>query len=140
MKKILVPLAFMLLAAGCGSSQPAATANPTPTPQPMTASPAPTPTPTNGPVKTFNVSGQNYSFSPSTISVNKGDTVKITFTNNGGWPHNFALDEFNVKSQTVQVGQSDTVQFVADKAGSFQFYCSVANHKAMGMVGTLTVK
>src|SRR5882672_6015209 len=31
--------------------------------------------------KEFTVTGQNFSFSPSTLTVNKGDTVKITFKN-----------------------------------------------------------
>jgi uncharacterized cupredoxin-like copper-binding protein len=32
------------------------------------------------------------------------------------------------------------VQFVADKTGTFEFYCSVGNHRQMGMVGTLVVQ
>lgn len=92
-----------------------------------------------GNVKTFTVTGQNFSFSPSEIKVNKGDTVKIIFQNSGGF-HDFVLDEFNVKTASIPSGQSATLQFVADKTGSFQYYCSVANHRAMGMFGTLTVQ
>jgi len=141
-KKILAPLAFVLLAAGCGSAQPAAAPNPSQSPQPMTATPVPTPTPTptTGVVKTFNITAANFSFTPSTLTVNKGDTVKIVLNNTGSWPHNFTLEAFNVQTKTIQTGQSDTVQFVADKTGSFQFYCSVDSHKDKGMVGTLTVK
>jgi len=139
--KLLAPLAFGLLAAGCFGSGTTTTVSPSP--QPMTASPAPTPSPTpaDATVKSFTVEGKNFSFSPSTLTVNKGDTVKITFNNTGSYPHNWGVDEFTgARTQIVQPGQSDTIQFVADKAGSFEFYCSVANHKAMGMVGNLTVK
>jgi len=50
------------------------------------------------------------------------------------------LMTFSAGSKTIQSGATDTFQFVADKAGTFQYYCSVGNHKAMGMVGTLTVQ
>jgi plastocyanin len=89
-------------------------------------------------VKEFTIDGSNYKFAPNTISVNQGDTVKINFKNTGGF-HNFVIDEFNAKTKTIPINQEDSIEFVADKAGSFQFYCSVGNHRAMGMVGTLTV-
>jgi nitrite reductase (NO-forming) len=90
-------------------------------------------------VKTFTVTGQNYSFTPSTITVKKGDTVKITFKNLNG-NHNFIIDEFNVNSGIIAGGEQKTINFVADKTGSFQYYCSVGSHRAMGMWGTLKVE
>ncbi len=104
---------------------------------PHTASP-PTTGNAVGAEKDFTVTGQNYSFSPSTITVNKGDRVKITFVSGGG-THDFKIDEFNVASQRMSDGAQDVVQFVADKAGTFKYYCSVGSHRAMGMEGTLTV-
>jgi nitrosocyanin len=93
----------------------------------------------DGAVKEFTVEGKNFSFTPSTMTVNKGDTVKITFKNSGGM-HDFKIDEFNVATKQIQSGASETVEFTADKAGTFDYYCSVGNHRAMGMQGTLTVK
>ncbi len=94
---------------------------------------------TPGAVKEFTVTGSSFKFVPATLSVNKGDTVKITFKNSDG-QHNIMFDDFSAGSKTIQSGATDTFQFVASKSGSFQYYCSVGNHKAMGMVGTLTVK
>lgn len=91
------------------------------------------------PVKQFTVSGQNFSFTPSTLTVKKGDKVKITFKNVNGM-HNLKIDEFNVGTQTIQGGAQETIEFVADKTGSFQYYCSVGTHRAMGMWGTLKVE
>lgn len=91
-------------------------------------------------VKEIAVSGSEFAFSPNTINVNKGDTVKVTFTNTGKFPHNFTISELNVASKTISPGQSDTVTFVADKAGTFTYFCSVPTHKDKGMVGTLTVQ
>ncbi|MGI8419036.1 MAG: cupredoxin domain-containing protein [Candidatus Levyibacteriota bacterium] len=89
-------------------------------------------------VKQFTVEGKNFSMTPSKLSVNKGDKVEITYKNTDG-THDFVLDEFNARTKVLQGGEEATVSFTADKAGSFHYYCSVGNHRAMGMVGTLTV-
>jgi plastocyanin len=120
----------------------------TPTPTPTT--PAPTPTPSgldlgiNGgistaPVKEFTISGKNFSFTPNTIAVNKGDHVKITFQNTAGF-HNLVIDEYGVATAQKQAPDTETIEFIADKVGTFEYYCAVGTHRAMGMVGTLTVK
>ena len=90
-------------------------------------------------VKEFTVEAVPYSFSLSTMEVNKGDTVKITVKNTKG-THDLKIDEFNVGTRTLQAGEEQTITFVADKAGSFHYYCSVGNHRAQGMWGTLTIK
>lgn len=92
-----------------------------------------------GTEKDFTVTGQNYSFTPNKLTVSKGDKVKITFKNSGGF-HDLVIDEFNVSTKKIQSGEEDTVTFTADRAGSFQYYCSVDGHRSMGMWGTLTVK
>lgn len=96
-----------------------------------------TPT-TSGNVKEFVVSGDNFTFAPKVLSVKKGDTVKIVFKNTGGF-HDLKIDEFNVATPQIQGGAEASIEFVADKAGSFQYYCSVGKHRSMGMWGTLTV-
>ncbi len=98
-----------------------------------------TTTVTTPPVKTFTVTGSNFAFSPSTLTVNKGDKVVINFVNSGG-THDFKIDEFGVATAQINGGQSQTVSFTADKTGTFEYYCSVGTHRQMGMVGTLTVK
>lgn len=90
-------------------------------------------------IKEFVVDGQNYSFSPSMITVKKGDTVKLTFKNIGGF-HDFVIDEFAASTKRINTGQEETIQFVADKTGLFEYYCSVGSHRAMGMKGTLVVE
>jgi plastocyanin len=92
-----------------------------------------------GTTKEFTITGSSFSFAPNAITVNKGDTVKITFKNANGF-HDLVIDEFNARTQKINGGQSETITFVADKAGTFEYYCSVGTHRQMGMVGTLTVK
>ncbi len=90
------------------------------------------------PVKEFTVTGKNFSFSPSTITVKKGDKVKITFINQSGF-HDFKIDEFGVATPQKQSPDTEILEFTADKAGSFEYYCSVGSHRSMGMRGTLQV-
>ena len=89
-------------------------------------------------VKEFTVTGSSFAFAPNTLSVKKGDTVKIIFKNSGGM-HDFVIDEFSARTKQIQGGSEDSVTFVADKAGAFEYYCSVGKHRQMGMKGTLTV-
>ena len=91
------------------------------------------------PLKEFTLSAKNFSFTPSTIRVQKGDRVKITLQNTGGM-HDFVIDEFGVATKKIQDGQSDTIEFTADKSGVFEFYCSVGTHRAMGMKGSFIVE
>ncbi len=90
-------------------------------------------------IKEFSVDEVPFSLSPSTITVNRGDTVRITVKNKQG-THDFKIDEFNSSTRVLNAGEEQIITFVADKTGTFQYYCSVGNHRAMGMVGTLIVR
>ena len=154
--KIIIAIVVVLLILGGGafflSQNKSGTPTPTPqvtqtqeepsattTPQVMGEESTPSGAMTQGETKEFTVTSSNFKFAPATLTVKKGDTVKIIFKNSGGF-HDFVIDEFNVKTNTIQGGASETVEFVADKAGTFDYYCSVGNHRQMGMQGTLTVQ
>ncbi len=89
-------------------------------------------------VKEFVISGKNFAFTPNSMSVRKGDTVRVIFKNTDGF-HDFKIDEFGVATKQIQGGSQEVVEFVADKVGSFEYYCSVGAHRKNGMWGTLTV-
>lgn len=91
-----------------------------------------------GAVREFTVVGSNFAFAPTLMTVKKGETVRITFVNSGG-KHDLKIDEFHAVTKIIEGGAQETIEFVADKVGSFEYYCSVGSHRAMGMKGTLTV-
>lgn len=93
---------------------------------------------TMGGIKQGVIELSNFKFVPDAIQVNEGDTVVITVKNTQG-VHDFVIDEYNVKTKTLKEGESEDVTFVASKKGTFQFYCSIGQHKVMGMVGTMIV-
>lgn len=49
--------------------------------------------------------------------------------------HNFNIDEFNVHTKNLRPSESQTITIVADKTGTFEYYCTI--HP--GMNGTITV-
>ncbi len=101
--------------------------------------PTNTETNTTGTVKNFTISAENFSFSPSSITVNKGDRVRITFKNKAG-THDWRIDELGVMTQKLSGENEEVVEFIAQTAGVYEYYCSVGNHRAMGMKGTLNVQ
>ncbi|MFA6251533.1 MAG: cupredoxin domain-containing protein [Candidatus Paceibacterota bacterium] len=87
----------------------------------------------------FAINGGNFYFKPNIITAKQGDVISVTFKNDDGF-HDFVIDEFNVKTQTLKSGGEETITFTVDKKGSFEFYCSVGSHRQMGMKGTLIVE
>lgn len=120
------------------TATPGATTTPVATGSPK-VSPTATASPAAGTVKTFNVTGKAFSFTPSEIKVKKGDTVKIVFTNQQG-SHDWVVDEFSARTKVLSSGQTETIQFVANKTGTFEYYCSVGTHRQLGMKGKLIVE
>lgn len=93
----------------------------------------------SGKIVEVTVEGSNYKFTPNVINAKKGDTVILIFKSTGAI-HNLVIDEFGVETNKIGDGEEEEVEFVADKTGTFEYYCSVANHKFMGMTGKLIVE
>jgi len=90
-------------------------------------------------IREITVSAKKWEFEPSTIEVNKGDRVMLTITSEDV-EHGFSLPDFQVDVK-LSPGKTVPVEFVADKAGTFDFFCSVycgSGHR--DMVGKLVVK
>ena len=87
----------------------------------------------------FEITGSNFAFSQSEIRVKEGDVVTINFESTDGF-HDWVVDEFNAATAKVNTDGTTSVTFVADKKGTYEYYCSVGNHRAQGMVGTLVVE
>lgn len=90
-------------------------------------------------VKSFNLTAKSWEFSPSVITVNKGDTVKLTITSLDE-VHGFTLPDFGIRVN-LEPGKATPVEFVASQTGAFTFFCSVFcgdGHSAMR--GQLIVK
>jgi nitrite reductase (NO-forming) len=90
-------------------------------------------------ISSFDISAKPFEFSLKEIKVKKGTKVKINLTVTQGM-HDFVVDEFNARTKQITTGQADSIEFTADKSGTFEYYCSVGTHRQMGMVGKLIVE
>ena len=104
---------------------------PTPPPTPTLTPPAPEPTPPPAP-KTVNVTIQNFSFNPATVTVNPGDTV--VFKNLDGVAHTATASGGAFDSGYIQPGETKSIT-VAQK-GSYSYFCIPHPY----MKGTLVVQ
>jgi plastocyanin len=94
------------------------------------------------------VAGPGYSFSPSAISVARGETVTFEVTSMGGLVHEFMVGPADAVAadtegtpEVADLGmmQTGAVTMTFDGSGPYAFACHVAGHYEAGMRGTITV-
>lgn len=82
-------------------------------------------------------------YEPEIVEVNKGDRVILNLTNlerTYDATHGFALPGYNITS-SIEAGETVTLDFLADKAGVFSFYCTeFCSALHLEMVGYFLVK
>jgi cytochrome c oxidase subunit 2 len=93
-------------------------------------------------LQVFNISAKMCNFIPNKIKVKTGDRVKI-YIRSFDAMYGFSIPEYSV-DVTIDAEQEGTVDFVADKAGEFQFFssvfCTAPSAKPKEVVGTMTVE
>lgn len=82
---------------------------------------------------------KNFTFGTSKITVKKGAKLVVAVKNAEGF-HDFVIDELEVNSGPIDEGTVWEYTIPTDKAGSFEYYCSVGKHREMGMKGTLVIE
>ena len=99
----------------------------------------------------YNIVGTNFEFDVKEMRVKKGDEITVVLAVEDGF-HDWAIDGFELRhddgiqngntigTKQIRAGESSTVTFIADKVGEFEYYCSVGNHRELGMVGKLIVE
>jgi heme/copper-type cytochrome/quinol oxidase subunit 2 len=105
---------------------------------------------TQSEIKEIPVNVFSWGFEPNKIEVNKGDLVKLDFkTNNDEVSlyngHGFGIEGYSINVFLVK-GTNQTVEFEADKPGTFTFRCTsfcalpdAPESEHFGMTGTLVV-
>jgi len=84
------------------------------------------------------VSARRFAFTPKTITVAKGERIKLVVTAEDV-DHGFAIKEFGI-DQEIKAKETKVIELTPDKEGRFQFTCSVFCGDGHGdMVGELIV-
>ncbi len=87
----------------------------------------------NSDVKEFTVKAFRFGYTPDTITVNKGDKVRIII-NNTDTLHGIRIPDLGIKG-------NDILEFTADKSGEFNWYCAnMCGGGHMDMGGKFIVK
>ncbi len=89
--------------------------------------------------RTVDVVVDNWSFTPSSIPMKKGETVAVRLTAVAGM-HSFSVPELGI-NQRVEAGQTVTVTIPTDRTGAFSFRCAIpcgSGHR--DMKGTIVVQ
>lgn len=88
--------------------------------------------------RTITLDAQQFAYSPSTITVNQGDDVRLQLVSTDV-THGFYLDSYGIETAALP-GRPSTVEFVANRAGTFRFRCSqTCGPLHPFMIGELTV-
>lgn len=104
------------------------------------------------------VQATEFRFEPASLTVKKGQRVRIKLENRGTQLHDFSADaptERVIARSTgdhahetppaklhvsAAPGKAGTLTFTATATGTFPFWCSVSGHREAGMVRQMTVQ
>ena len=122
-------------AGSAAANSPSPSAELTSTTEPATAAPP-------GAI-TVEASGPPPRFTPKDLTVDAGDVV-FFYTNVSHGTHTLAigrsLQAKLTRSDSVRGGQAVTLTVHGLRPGAYVIWCTIGDHAAEGMVGTLTVK
>lgn len=121
------------------NEQSSATSMTSETSSTVSSPPGVPPETTDADVKVIDVEAGSFYYKPNIIEVTQGQKVRIVMKS-VSMMHDFNIDELGVKMPITKSGDMGTVEFTADKVGTFEYYCSVGQHRANGQVGKITVK
>ncbi len=85
------------------------------------------------------VVAESFSFQPSKLTAEAGETVTIEFKNQGSLSHNLTFKNLDAKTETIQSGKTRTIELRVDEPGTYKFICTVSGHAQAGMKGKLVV-
>jgi len=89
------------------------------------------------------VKADEYRFDPSNVVVTGGGPLKIELRNDGSQAHDLHVqsEDGDDRGGTPVFGPGQTKTTIVRLApGKYEFECTVGDHAAQGMKGTLTVK
>lgn len=87
-----------------------------------------------------NVTITNAGFLPARLIYQRGEQVSLTIINADNRPHNFVIQDLQVHSPNLKPNESTTLQFLAEKEGTFSFVSDSPGHPEAGFRGDLVIE
>jgi uncharacterized cupredoxin-like copper-binding protein len=84
---------------------------------------------------------QDFTITPANIKLPKVGSYTFELHNEGAQVHNLEIEGNGLEKKGTDVNFGKTSSFTVDfaKAGEYEMYCPVDDHKGLGMTGTITV-
>jgi plastocyanin len=127
MKRLALLAGLVVALAGCGGSSGGSK---------KAAAPS-----RGGSGQTIQVKESEYKLTPSSLSVAKPGTVTFQVTNAGSIGHALEVEGNGVEeeTETISPGSSAKLTVNLSKNGTYEVYCPIDDHRAMGMEAKLVV-
>lgn len=139
---LVLSLIIAGLLAGCAADDPA-DADADPQDNTTTTPAAPAPAPVALSVATSGTYPVDPGFAPATLAAQSGAEVTLTFSNedaNAVTMHDWVLEGVDgAATDAVGSGETASATFTAPAPGDYAYFCSIGDHRARGMEGTLSV-
>ncbi|NWG05403.1 MAG: cupredoxin domain-containing protein [Chloroflexi bacterium] len=114
------------------------------------------------PASDLTVEMNDFSYTPSSITVAAGELVEMKIKNIGQIEHDFVVERIDVSSVSTEgsgvgehhmggnheeydlhvstiAGETSVLKFIPNAPGIYKIFCSVDGHEAAGMIGELIV-
>ncbi len=141
-KYIALGILSSFVLAGCSLTTPTTSMAPTSLPTPVSiTSPSPVVSTAVTSEPNYTIDMKSYAFSIKTITVKPGQTISVKLTNSEGM-HDMVIDELGVQSKLLKAGEEQLLNITIPESAAgqtYEYYCSVGDHRSMGMVGKLVV-
>ena len=76
----------------------------------------------------IDITGKAFEYSMTEITVNQGDVVTINYSSTQG-NHDWVIDNMAATDKVRPEDGVTSVTFTANTVGTFEYYCSVGNHR-----------
>jgi uncharacterized cupredoxin-like copper-binding protein len=97
--------------------------------------------PSGGGGQTIQVKEAEYKLTPSSLTVSKPGKVTFEVTNAGQIDHALEVEGNGVEEETETISPGSSAKLTVDlsKNGTYEVYCPIDGHRAMGMEAKLVV-
>ncbi len=94
--------------------------------------------------KTYTVTATEFQFAPNKFDANVGQKVTFNVVNKGTVEHTFVIlspdGSQELAKLSAQPGETKSLDFTPNAAGTYPIDCNIAGHKEAGMTGQLAVQ
>ncbi len=86
-----------------------------------------------GEIIELDIEAYSWGFNQNLQKINRGDKVRLKLTSSDG-THGVTMPDFGVYSNPISPGGEEIIEFIADKTGSFNFFCNMPCGQGHGMM------